>query len=99
MISSKKIIIANTPLKRLRGLYGRYNEIVKITRCKDIHTLFLSNEIDVAFFNEHNKVIYVERNVEPWRRVKVKQAKYVLERYSKNSKWFEVGDKLEGGEL
>jgi uncharacterized membrane protein (UPF0127 family) len=55
------VIMANTVLKRMKGLLGRRNfrpgESLVLKPSNSIHTLFMNFPIDVLFLDKENKVI------------------------------------------
>lgn len=62
--------MANTPLKRLRGLLGRTSlarqEALIITPCQSIHMVFMKFAIDVIFVDRHNIAIGLVKNIKPY---------------------------------
>ena len=102
------IRFAITPLRRLKGLIGllRFEGVLLLAPCHDIHTFGMRMNIDVAFVDAGGKVLRVERDLPPRRRVKCRGAVAVLERQAnagcqmsgdccKNvPSWFQVGDTL-----
>ena len=63
-----KIEIADTFLKRLRGLIfkNRCENPLLLAPCNSIHMLFMKFPIDVAFIDRHFRVIKVYKNLRPW---------------------------------
>jgi uncharacterized membrane protein (UPF0127 family) len=68
------IEVANTPLKRMKGLLGRtsmpHGHGLLITPCNAVHTLGMRFAIDLRFFNKAGILIRTYRNVPPgcwWR--------------------------------
>lgn len=96
MLNKKNIVIADTHLSRLRGLYFRKNKNIELVLhpCNDIHTAFFRSSIDVAFLDKNGLVLMSKRNLRPWKRVKYKSAKSVVERFSNKTYWYRVGDTL-----
>lgn len=65
------IYLADTPLKRMKGLLGRKSlgilEAMVIKPCNSIHTLFMHFKIDVLFIDKNNRVIMGIVNMPPFR--------------------------------
>lgn len=74
-ILAKDAIIADTPLKRMRGLLGKkeFNkcQALIIRPCQSIHTFFMRFSIDVLFVDKNNKVIKAISNLRPFRLIPV----------------------------
>ena len=102
------IRFAITPRRRLKGLIGlqRFEGVLLLAPCHDIHTFGMRMNIDVAFVDADGKVLRVERDLPPRRRVKCRGAVAVLERQADSGcqssvdccestpSWFQVGDTL-----
>ncbi len=72
--------LAVTPLARLRGQLFRPEPIVLlIAPCSAVHTCFMRFPIDVVFLDAELDVLRVVRDVPPWRFVRCRGAKAVLE--------------------
>lgn len=52
----------------------------------------MKRDIDVAFFNSRGVAIESIKQLKPWRRIRRRDASFVIERYSKDSPWYEPGD-------
>lgn len=92
-----KIIIANTFLKRFKGLMGKkdFDDCLVFTDLvgSTIHTFFMKFEIDVYFIDE-NKIIFDKVTLAPWKIYKPKKrVKYILET-KKNKLKLKIGDCL-----
>ena len=63
--------VANTTLKRLKGLLGREalkdGEGLIIIPCSSIHTFFMRFSIDVVFLDRSNRVVAMARSLSPAR--------------------------------
>lgn len=92
-IKKENIFIADTWLKRLRGLYFcNKNNVCIIEHCRCIHTLFFTAPIDVAFVL-NKKVVKVQKKLKPWRVVYYKNSDMVVEQFSNfHTKFLQVGD-------
>lgn len=97
-----KVNIADSFLKRLRGLIGRKSldeeEVLVFFNCNWIHTFFMSFPIDVIFLNKNFEVVRIDKNLPPQKFSSfVPQARTALEcsAYRVEDKDIEVGDLLE----
>ncbi|MFC4799984.1 DUF192 domain-containing protein [Neobacillus sp. GCM10023253] len=86
-----QINLANTFLKRFKGLMFRKNPISNeglwIIPCNAVHMFFMKFPIDVVLLNEQNEVVEVHHMLEPWRITKpVKEAYSTLELPSGSAK-------------
>jgi uncharacterized membrane protein (UPF0127 family) len=90
--------LADTPLKRLRGLLGRSrldeNEGMLFRPAGSIHMFFMRFPIDVLFCSRELVVLGVERELKPWRTAKRKGSKVVVELPVGGADGVEVGDRL-----
>lgn len=63
------IEVANTPLKRMKGLLGRSSledgHGLLITPCNAVHTHFMKFAIDLRFFSKSGELVRLYRNVTP----------------------------------
>ncbi len=70
-ILAEDVIMADTPLKRIKGLLGRKEfkkgQAIILRPCNSIHTFFMRFPIDVLFVNREFKVIGLKSCVKPWR--------------------------------
>lgn len=92
------IIVADTFLKRLKGLMGKQDFkdglLFKNLTDSSIHTMFMRFEIDVYFIDK-NKIIYDKVSLKPWKFYRPeKQAKYILET-KKDKLKLKIGDRLD----
>jgi uncharacterized protein len=75
--------IADTPLKRMRGLLGRSGlepgEGMLFRPAGSIHMFFMRFAIDVLFCDRDLVVLGLERDLKPWRTARRKAAKVVVE--------------------
>lgn len=69
-VLASDVAIADTPLKRMRGLLGRQSlgpkEGLVITRCQSIHMFFMKFPIDVVFIDKNEKVVGLTENIKPF---------------------------------
>src|SRR4051794_2939646 len=75
--------IADTPLKRMRGLLGRAgldpDEGMLFRPAGSIHMMFMRFAIDAVFCDRDLVVLGVERDLKPWKMAGRKGAKVVVE--------------------
>ena len=74
-LKNKKIdiIVADTFIKRLKGLMGKknINYGMLFKKCNSIHTFNMKENIDIIGLNENNEVIYKYENLSKNRIIKV----------------------------
>jgi uncharacterized membrane protein (UPF0127 family) len=75
--------VADTALKRLRGLWGRSalaaDEGLLLRPCGSVHTWFMRFPIDVVFCERDLRVLAVAADVPPWRMRGQRGAKVTIE--------------------
>lgn len=91
--------IACCATSKLRGLLGKSESAaarpIALMRCGDIHTFGMAVPIDVAFVSEDGRVLRSERALSPGKRIRCRNAAYVLERICREGDaWLEEGDEL-----
>ena len=90
--------LANTPLKRMRGLLGRSglddDEGMLFRPAGSIHMFFMRFPIDAVFCDRDLVVIGVERDLKPWKTARRKGAKVVIELAAGAAAGLEPGDRL-----
>ncbi len=73
-ILAENIEVANTPLKRMKGLLGRdcleKGSGLHIIPCNNIHSLFMKFEFDAVFMDRQNKVRHLSEKIPPWTWIK-----------------------------
>jgi len=71
VVLAKKVVVANSPLKRMIGLLGRKSldaqEALIIKPCNAIHTFFMRFPIDIIFLSKNNEVVKVISDIPPFR--------------------------------
>ena len=94
--NADNIRFALTPLRRLKGLIGlqHLEGVLLLAPCHDIHTFGMQMNIDVAFIDADGKVLCVEADVPPRKRIRCCGALVVLERQASAEPWFQAGDAL-----
>ncbi|MBE6153505.1 MAG: hypothetical protein E7166_04705 [Firmicutes bacterium] len=48
-------------------------------KCNSIHTIFMKEAIDIIGINEDNKVVGYKKSIEPYKFLKIKNAKKIIE--------------------
>jgi uncharacterized membrane protein (UPF0127 family) len=90
--------LADTPLKRMRGLLGRSDlapdEGMLFRPAGSIHMMFMRFAIDAVFCDRDLVVLGVERDLRPWKTAKRKGAKVVVELPVGTADGLEPGDRL-----
>lgn len=67
--------------------------VLMLVPCNDVHTVGMSDLLDIAFVGADGRVLESYRAVAPLRRMKCRKAVAVLERFSTcEAPWFSVGD-------
>ena len=94
------VMIADNFVKRLFGLMGRkhidndYGLIIK--PCNSIHTFFMKFNIDIAFIDKNDRVIYIYRNLQSNKISRIfKNSSYVIECNADCLKNLKIGDKIQ----
>ena len=79
----ERCVVADRPLARVKGLLGRAemgrDEGLLLRPAASIHTCFMRFPIDAVFLDANLLVVGVEPNVRPWRTVRRRGARAVLE--------------------
>ena len=88
--------IATTWLQRLKGLRGcPHGCVLLLIPCRDVHTLGLTSDIDIAFIDKQGVVLQSTRSVPPNRRQCCSEAVAVLERFAEpEAPWYIAGDSI-----
>jgi len=90
--------LADTALKRLRGLLGRSSldegEGMLFRPAGSIHMFFMRFPIDAVFCDRDLVVVGVERDLQPWKMARRKGAKVVIELAAGAAGGVEAGDRL-----
>lgn len=84
IILAEEVFLADTPLKRIKGLLGRKDfpagQALIIRPCNSIHTFFMRFPIDVLFVTKDDQVLQAISSLKPFRITKIYfQAHYVIE--------------------
>lgn len=65
-------------------------------RCAAVHTCGMAMPVDVAFLDGHGVVVASFRAVEPWRFLRVRGARFAVERLACGSPWLDAGEHVPG---
>ena len=100
----ERCTIADTPLRRMRGLLGRRelgsDEGMLLRPAPSVQTFFMRFPIDVVFLDRNGVVVGVRPEVRPWRSRSCRRARSTLELRAGEAgrRGVRVGDVLEAGE-
>ena len=90
--------IADTPLKRMRGLLGRSGlgegEGMLFRPAGSIHMMFMRFPIDALFCDRELVVLGIDRDLKPWKTAKRRGAKVVVELAAGAAEGLQPGDRL-----
>jgi len=90
--------IADTPLKRMRGLLGRSGlgegEGMLFRPAGSIHMMFMRFPIDAVFCDRELVVLGIDRDLKPWKTAKRRGAKVVVELAAGAAEGLQPGDRL-----
>jgi uncharacterized membrane protein (UPF0127 family) len=90
--------LADTPLKRMRGLLGRSGlgpeEGMLFRPAGSIHMMFMRFPIDAVFCDRDLVILGVERDLKPWKTARRKGAKVVVELAAGAAEGLQPGDRL-----
>jgi uncharacterized membrane protein (UPF0127 family) len=90
--------LADTPLKRMKGLLGRSGldegEGMLFRPAGSIHMFFMRFPIDAVFCDRDLVVVGVEHDLKPWKTARRKGAKVVIELAAGAAAGLEPGDRL-----
>lgn len=76
----------NTFFKRFKGLMFKKNidKILCFPKCNSIHTCFMFNSIDVIMTDKNLKILYIYKNVKPWKFILPKKDVYYTFEFKSN---------------
>jgi uncharacterized membrane protein (UPF0127 family) len=87
------IVVARSPLARLRGLIGRSEEVaLLLPRCRSVHTFGMGFALDLVWLDAGGRVVRIDRGVRPWRVRSCRCARAVLELRSTEGDRGDAGD-------
>lgn len=88
VINNHKIslIIGNSFIKRLKGFMFKKNIncCLCFPKCNSIHTFFMFEAIDVIMTDKNNNVLYVFKNLKPWKMILPKPNVYYVYEFPHN---------------
>lgn len=75
------VIIANTFLKKLKGLMFQKNikQGMLFPNTRSIHTFFMKEKIDVIMINNNNQIVYYQKNLNKNKIIIKKEAHTTIE--------------------
>ncbi len=96
----EKVVYAETPGARLRGLLGRASLAedtgLLIRPCRSIHMWFMRFPIDAAFLDRDMRVLKITRNLRPWQLAFApRQTHCVLETAAGTLSDLDIGEQLQ----
>jgi uncharacterized protein len=96
---TNNLILANTALKRLRGLMGRKalapNEALWLRPCNSVHTFWMRFAIDVLWLDRQLRIVKLVSNLRPFRlTLPASQAASVIELPAHSIAQYNLGDHL-----
>lgn len=96
-----RLVLAASFKERVQGLLlaSPHKETMMLLPCSDVHTVGMRHALDVAFVDCDGLVLETYRAVRPLSRLRNKNARVVLERFSSDTPWFQAGDRLGIGHL
>ena len=97
-VIASRLEIANTSLKRMKGLLGRRelapDEGMLFRPAGSIHMFFMKIPLDVVFCDRELRVLKVVRDLQPWKTAGAKGAKVTIELGVGGAASIEPGDRL-----
>ncbi len=81
---------------RLRGMLFSPEQpgALLLAPCRDVHTIGMRHDLDIAFIDADGVVVEAYREVGPMRRVRCRGAAATIERFSESGPWFKAGDRV-----
>lgn len=92
------IKICKTFKTRLLGLMFQKKAIdfgLCFPHCNSIHTFFMRQNIDVIMTDKNNKILYIYKNLKPWKIILPKKHIYYTYELPINKFNYKIGDTLE----
>jgi uncharacterized membrane protein (UPF0127 family) len=86
------LVIARSPVARLRGLIGRRDVALLLPRCRSVHTFGMRFALDLVWLDGGGRVVRIDRGVPPWRVRSCRAARCVLELPSPEGDGGDPGD-------
>lgn len=99
----ERVVIADRPLRRMRGLLGRGSitsgEGLLLQPAPSVHTAFMRFPIDVVFLDRSMQVLKLVEDLRPWRMAAARHARSTLELAAGEAvaRGIRVGDRLRLG--
>ena len=70
------------------------NKILCFPRCNSIHTLFMLKPIDVVMADKNGKILYIFKNIKPWKVILPKKNVYYTFELKPNYINFKLNEKI-----
>ncbi|MCI8777633.1 MAG: hypothetical protein HFI87_00550 [Bacilli bacterium] len=89
------IIMCKNFKTRLLGLMFKKEKIdyaLCFPKCNSIHTFFMKQNIDIVMTDINNTVIYVIKNLKPWKIILPKKNVFYTYEFSANLVDYKIGD-------
>ena len=97
------MIIKNTEVKMCNNFFNRFKGLMFtkninyglcFPRCNSIHTMFMLKPIDVIMTDKDFKVLYIFKNVKPYRIILPKKNVYYTFEFPINKLDFKINEKI-----
>lgn len=70
-------------------------KILVFPKCNSIHTFFMRIPIDIIILNKDKEIIYIKKNLKPWRILLPKKRGYYALEYPASSTKYNLNEKIE----
>lgn len=87
--------LCNNFKDRLLGLMFKKEKLdygLCFPKCNSIHTFFMKQNIDIFMTDKNNKVIYIKKNLKPWKVILPKKNVYYTYEFSTDLIDYKIGD-------
>lgn len=90
------LIVCNTFFKRLKGFMFKKNIrcALEFPKCNSIHTFFMLKPIDVIMTDKDYKILYIFKNLKPYRVIFPKKNVYYTFELPINKFEFNINEKI-----
>lgn len=90
------LIKCNTFFSRLKGFMFKknINYALVFEKCSSIHTFFMLENIDVIMTDKHYNILYIFKNVKPYKIILPKKHVYYTFELPINSLEFKINEKI-----
>lgn len=96
IIKNMKVKVCNNFFNRFKGFMftKNINYGLCFPRCNSIHTIFMFKPIDVIMTDKDYKVLYIFKNVKPYRIILPKKNVYYTFEFPTNKLDFRINEKI-----